>query len=85
MRRTGGGLGDKTALTSFPRTRAAEGRVLARARLHVARNSTDAEDCRWLLDMLGIGPTDAELTERRGAVDPEASANTVIQAVEERT
>jgi hypothetical protein len=85
VRRTGGGLGDKTELAPIARVDAARGHVLQRARLHVARNATDAADCRWLLDMLGIGPTDAELTERRGAVDPEVSANTVIQAEEERT
>jgi hypothetical protein len=42
--------------------------VRARARRAVERQALDTDDCRLLLDALGLGPTPEEIADRRAAV-----------------
>lgn len=72
---------DGTKLPALDRVVDPTREQVERARLFVASQAVDAAECAVLLEMLGIGPTDVEVAQRRAAVEREQSANSVIQAV----
>lgn len=58
--------------------------VVAAARRFVATNALDADDCRDLLDALGIGFTAEEVAEYRAAIEQDTPENTVTCPEEAR-